>query len=284
MPQMSQAAADTPRSRKARAAAFRRTDATTAANDSFAGTVVVAAAVADKSSATQYSTTAIAAPFHLPLLAKALVSLALFAAAVSIRRMNPMVQYYYSTQQANVDDLTRALRSRVFHWRPSLEAVEQSYSFRPRVVFLDDGTQISMPADRDVLEFLERKINTSGSNRFQPTVYPIKLRPSPDSSTASGEEEGEMDATRYYHIVADSRELPGMERRQWPRHEFDPNCEPSAKWQSSFYPVCNEIHAGADLRQVLIDGDFSLLSNKGFWRHAWRYDAGGATTVWKTFK
>lgn len=86
-----------------------------------------------------------------------------------------------------------------------------------------------------------------------------------------------------------------MERRRWPQHEFDQNCVPSAEWQSNFYPVCNEIHATTNLREALISGDLSLLSNKGFWRHAWRYDqvvetnatnatASAETTVWKTFK
>jgi serine/threonine protein kinase len=116
--------------------------------------------------------------------------------------------------------------------------------------------------------------------------YPMQLRPPPLNETNAT-----VDLTRYYQ-VADSKDHPTMERRKWPNHEFDPHCIPSAKWQSEFHPVCNDIHATVDIRQTLLSGELTLLSNKGFWRHAWRHNqtdnATGnnqsAVTVWKTFK
>lgn len=113
--------------------------------------------------------------------------------------------------------------------------------------------------------------------------YPMQLRPPLNDTNAT------VDLTRYYQ-VADSKDHPTMERRKWPNHEFDPHCIPSAQWQSEFHPVCNDIHATVDLRQTILSGELTLLSNKGFWRHAWRHnqtDATGnqsAVTVWKTFK
>jgi hypothetical protein len=58
-----------------------------------------------------------------------------------------------------------------------------------------------------------------------------------------------------------------------------------ADWQTTFYPVCNELHA-TDMPDSLVDTDLNLLSRKGFWRHAWQMDEGNqnTTTVWKTFK
>jgi hypothetical protein len=223
------------------------------------------------------------APFHLPLKTKAIVSLVLFAAALSISRVHQAVRQY-NAQVSNVTGgmyTGRGLRSRVYYWRLASEALHQ-HSYRRRVVFFDGiPWTVTEKSDR-----LGEK--APYEKRFRPAGYPLVLRPLSDSTTA----EDALDVTRYYSI-GDSKDFPGMERRQWPRHEFDPHCEPSAKWQSTFHPVCNEIHAGADLRQTLVDKDLSLLSSKGFWRHAWRHQVGGlnatttvpsSTTVWKTFK
>ena len=117
--------------------------------------------------------------------------------------------------------------------------------------------------------------NVSGRVR----IYPARLRYHTPSDLSEG-----VDATRLYDQV-DSSDFPKMERRLWPHHEFDSDCEPMATWQSDVHPVCNEIHAAADIRQTLIDDNWTILSNKGFWRHVWRHRADRSTsTVWKTFK
>jgi hypothetical protein len=155
----------------------------------------------------------------------------------------------------------------------------------PRVVFYE-GKPWTRGDDKD-------GIFSSKYNRTPPSMYPIQLRRrSARVANSAGDDDEIEDVTRYYPD-GDSGDYPEMERRMWPQHEFDPHCKPSAKWQSTFHPVCNEIHAVADLRQGLVDEDLSLLSSKGFWRHAWRHQLGGvnasttdpsATTVWKTFK
>lgn len=97
------------------------------------------------------------------------------------------------------------------------------------------------------------------------------------------------DETRLYSVM-DSADAVHMEKRIWPEHEFDSKCKPMADWQSSMFPVCNDVHAQGLLVDNIVDDRFSLLSSKGFWRHAWKYnstDVGrttNTTTVWRTFK
>lgn len=195
-------------------------------------------------------------PFKIPLTSKVVLALVLSAAFVSIGRLQPMFQIM------GQNDFTtyRALR---------VESIFTDFypTVNRRVVFFDGA------------EWHSNKTRTT-------TMYPLELRQMPTNTS-------NIDLTRYYP-VGSSKDFPKMERRRWPRHEFDPNCVPSAEWQSSFYPVCNDIHATADLRDALISGSLSLLSNKGFWRHAWRFDqlqtnatkdtVSEETTVWKTFK
>jgi hypothetical protein len=99
-----------------------------------------------------------------------------------------------------------------------------------------------------------------------------------------GDDDSDDDVTRFYPTV-DSQDT-SMERRIWPKHELDPHCEPMADWQTTFYPICNELH-GTDMTDSLVDDDLQLLSSKGFWRHAWQMDGEAnqnVTTVLKTFK
>lgn len=75
-----------------------------------------------------------------------------------------------------------------------------------------------------------------------------------------------------------------MERRYWPRHEVDPHCVPiDESWQSTFFPVCNEIH-GFDMVQQFEDERLSLISSKGYWRLPWKMNETDRLIVWKTFK
>lgn len=108
------------------------------------------------------------------------------------------------------------------------------------------------------------------------------------------------DQTMYYGQEDSSTDFVGMEQRLWPNHEVDPHCEPMYDWQSTFYPVCNEVH-GWSLQQELVDERMGILSSKGFWRDAWiQSEALNITTntttkirparvksqsfVWRTFK
>lgn len=138
----------------------------------------------------------------------------------------------------------------------------------PRIVFLDGNAWV--PTIRDP------RIN----NNLQ--MYPVQIRRI--DITSKTKEEEDLDPTRLYP-VGNSEDFPTMERRLWPEHEFDRHCQPSAQWQSTFHPVCNDIHTVVNLHQGLIQQDVTLLSGKGFWRHAWKHEeASHNTTVWKTFK
>jgi Protein kinase domain len=206
---------------------------------------------------------------------------ALLLATVSIIRTNPFgiggIEEYQALPLASPVAVFSSSES---HRQDSM------MSFRPRVVFLDGAWNLTSTNDALVKRTIGDRLSKHaryGAN------YPLVVRPRTNSSAI---EEVSLDQTRFYH-VADSKDMPGMERRRWPKHDFDPSCVPMAQWQSSFYPVCNIVHAENDMRQSFIDDTFYLLSNKGYWRSAWKYAAGGesanttnasSTFVWKTFK
>jgi hypothetical protein len=194
--------------------------------------------------------------FSVPTTSKFVFAVILAAACLSIVRLQPLFN------GLGINDFTteRAL---------IVQSLLNEYYQVPsrRVVFIDGVPKWAR--------------NETTSRGHSVIAYPMQLRPLNDNSTDS-------DLTRYYP-VGTSNDYPAMERRRWPNHEFDPHCIPSAKWQSEFHPVCNDIHATVNIREALLSGELSLLSNKGFWRHAWRYnqtEAGNhsSVTVWKTFK
>jgi Protein kinase domain len=218
------------------------------------------------------------------------MAIALMVAAValmSMYRLNPMAIHSVNGPQtilAKNADKKRTFR-RSQHFTDPLRPSE----FR-RVVYLYPN------------EAIEESVTTSVSQSAHPDpkplpTYPLKLRLRFVETKNSTDIRDEFtDETRYYDTV-DSKDFPGMELRRWPLHDFDSHCTPSAHWQNTFYPVCNEIHASLDFRQAIIDEQFALLSSKGFWRHAWQYDVDDkrsntrwtnttslTTTVWKTFK
>jgi hypothetical protein len=207
-------------------------------------------------------------PFRLPLEAKAVTILVLFAAAVSISRTCTLLRNF---------DTSSANRLRSLHMgqrRVSLKLQFQAqpiYLAQSRVVYWNE---------RSTLSLLSKKRNsTKITEKYSDEPYDHYL----------------IDPTRRYD-QSDSEDLPTLEQPQWPNHEFDPHCQPAASWQRTFHPTCNEIHAGVDIQQVLIDREFSLLSSKGYWRHAWLYQTEAkrsnimkftfpaSKTVWKTLK
>jgi hypothetical protein len=63
-----------------------------------------------------------------------------------------------------------------------------------------------------------------------------------------------------------------MELRRFPEHELDPDCVPMDDWQTTFHPTCNGFHENnmkEDLLKVEMAKSTKLISDKGFWRHAW---------------
>jgi hypothetical protein len=157
------------------------------------------------------------------------------------------------------------------HALQNAAAAAQSSSsslYRARTVFLDGA-----PWMADL---------SSKSRAFFISTYPVKLRARTTSNQTVVLADG--DDTRLYPQM-DSRDTPRMERRMFPEQEFDPHCEPMADWQTTFYPVCNELHA-SPLDENLIEEEYSRILRSGYWRHAWRIKEprNGPTIVWRTLK
>jgi hypothetical protein len=109
------------------------------------------------------------------------------------------------------------------------------------------------------------------------------------------------DNTQLYSILSSSDErLTKMEQRQ---PYSNGECIPMQDWQTTFYPVCNDIHE-IGMTSTLVSGnggksnhngnddDIHLFGTKGYWRNAWRLDLLGGnnkvedrdTAVLKTLK
>jgi hypothetical protein len=168
-------------------------------------------------------------------------------------------------------------RSEFFVANPSLTPT-------PRTVFFT-GTPWMLPTNHSSNTSSSSSSSSSSSIRV---YYPVKLVPptfrTNDTNNTQDDDDDNDDVTRFYPTV-DSQDT-SMERRVWPQHELDPHCEPMADWQTTFYPICNELH-GTDMKDVLFHDNLQLLSSKGFWRHAWQMDDDAnqnITTVLKTFK
>jgi hypothetical protein len=164
--------------------------------------------------------------------------------------------------------------------------------------------------------------NLTATSRATISIYPIRLRVPPNSENKNKNKkkkksnntkdtnnatDGDTDTvtdgdyTRLYdqEDSADTRlerrntgplkfdPHSHMQRRNTGPLKFDPHCKPMAEWQSTYHPVCNEVHASS-LRENLVGQSHSKLLGSGYWRSAWRvkedYSNGGATIVWKTWK
>jgi len=105
--------------------------------------------------------------------------------------------------------------------------------------------------------------------------YPLKNKAGPGNRVRFD------DQTRYY-AHGKSEDFYNMERRNWPEHAFQKSCRPMYKWQSLQFPVCNRVHETMDWAATVQKRQLDLLSDKGFWRHAWLYDEnynGGAAAI-----
>jgi hypothetical protein len=219
--------------------------------------------------------------FTIPTTSKFVFGVILIAACVSIGRLQPI----FDGLGGSKNDFTtiRTLRE-------SSSSVQKEN--HRRVVFLDCTAERAATAAVQVRPRPPRSIAID---------YPLPVRLVPNATMDHTTSRAAMDDWTRFYPEGDSNDFPTMERRLWPKHEFDPHCIPMAKWQSEFYPVCNDIHANANLREAILSGQLSLLSNKGFWRHAWRFTSQPTktlvdnvtasappptpeVTVWKTFK
>jgi len=195
-------------------------------------------------------------------------------------------------------------------------------SYPRRLVYLtdqfqqawQDGSRADIQTPQLPLAYLRQlhhhHDNVTGQLEIQ-SVYPMRQRQ--DNSALNDDETTTrsryLDQTRLYggNTGLDSNDFVGMERRRWPLHEDDPDhCHPMHSWQSMSFPVCNTIHEQEPLGVALSSAKMSLLSSKGFWRHAWKQqesqsswpvDTNGTlhegmtntvtetkTSVWRTFK
>ena len=207
-------------------------------------------------------------PFRLPFEAKIITSLVFFVIIISIYRTSNLLQHFDANYvarslQADQRSLTK-VRVRLQH----------TGSTNPRVVFWEKNANWLMPPQRS--SNLQRSMAKNVDSVFK-------------EYSDDADDDLSIDPTQQYD-QNDSADLPTMERANWPNHEFDPHCLPAASWQTTFHPTCNEVHSGADWKQLLVDGEFTLLSRKGYWRHAWLHhkesllSIPSSKSVWKTLK
>lgn len=183
-----------------------------------------------------------------------------------------------ATDLADGDDITQVREPPEI---PQLEINEDEYQ---------DNTYATHPQVRegmpgDFADGLRRYLNMPGDNVVRPSL-----------AVVHGNDEDEVepkwmeDFTRFYPQIDSADEDYHIERKQWPQHDFDPeNCRPMHKWQSTSFPVCNTIHE-KDILSSMVENSFQSITQKGFWRHAWRSMETGLVqgetykTVWKTLK
>lgn len=211
--------------------------------------------------------------FRLSFEAKIVASLVFFAATVSICRTSTLLRHFESSYGAR---LLKADQSSATKMRNRLQSTD---FIHPRVVLWNNADWILPLKTASTFQLYKAKT----FNLFD------------DKYKDENDNDLNVDPTQQYD-QHDSADLPTLERSKWPNHEFDPNCIPAASWQTTFHPTCNDIHSSADTKQTLVDGEFSLLSRKGYWRHAWlhrkefvrndelQYRIPFSQTVWKTLK
>ena len=214
--------------------------------------------------------------FRLPFVAQVVASLVFFAATVSICRASTLLRHFDSSYGARLLEADQS-QSSATKLRNRLQSTE---FIHPRVVLWNMNADWILPLKT------ASTFQLSTAKRFD--LFD-------DEYNDDNANDLNFDPTRLYDQY-DSADLPTLERPKWPTHEFDPYCIPAASWQTTFHPNCNDIHSSADMKQALVDGEFSLLSRKGYWRHAWlhhkefvwntetQYIIPFHKTVWKTLK
>lgn len=193
-------------------------------------------------------------PFLLPFGTKLMSFLIFFAAIVSLSRTHTMLRLYAFHE---------GIRSLTIEQTRLRNAMHSKNSTYRRMTYL---------------------VQVKGWNS---SIYNRKFLQSSSFSSM----DDVVNAFAYSTKDMDSSDSPNIERPYWPQHEFDPHCQPATPWQSTFYPNCNDIHSGVDIRQAFVDAEFSLLSRKGYWRLTWLHEkdsrrttAPALKTVWKTHK
>jgi hypothetical protein len=145
-------------------------------------------------------------------------------------------------------------------WRQFMTAAKQQRNFSIEIY----PQLLSLPL------LYEKQKYQQGNNSF-----------SNDDNVESTDTDTLEDLTRYYPQIdsmddTNNENVFHIERRQWPRHEIDPeHCVPAApQWQSTSFPTCNRIHE-KNMLQDIVSNQMDMVSKKGFWRRAWgTYDDG----------
>jgi hypothetical protein len=215
-------------------------------------------------------------PFRLPFEAKIVMSLVFLAIFISLYRTSILLRHFdanYGARSLQADQSsTTKLRVRLQYTGPT----------NPRVVQWDENVDW----------ILTPQYSSTRHHSMTKVFRPVDVE---NKDNNDDDEDLRVDPTRQYD-QNDSADLPTMERTNWPDHDFDPHCLPAASWQTTFHPNCNEVHAGADFKQALVEGEFTLLSRKGYWRYAWLHhkdyfrnemshlSIASNKAVWKTLK
>lgn len=113
---------------------------------------------------------------------------------------------------------------------------------------------LSMPsnAQQKTIKLNEMTVSLNGAAKFVPLSGGLQ-EISNDATTTSQDNNGELSSSTSKSAAWD------------PEQE----CIPMADWQTTFHPSCNSIHE-MDMPHLLNQEAYSLVSNKGYWRNAWK--------------
>jgi hypothetical protein len=117
---------------------------------------------------------------------------------------------------------------------------------------LGDGVTVSL------MNGIVRNAVTSG--RVQYSSGDVTELNSNDENVPSGDEDTSTQEDKVLSSTADTA--------AW---DPDQECIPMADWQTTFHPSCNSVHE-MDMPYLLTKEAYSLVSEKGFWRNAWKVD------------
>lgn len=113
---------------------------------------------------------------------------------------------------------------------------------------------LSMPsnAQTKTIKLNEMTVSLNGAAKFVPL--------------SDGLQEISNDATT---ISQDNNDLLSSSTSRSAAWDPEQECIPMADWQTTFHPSCNSIHE-MDMPHLLNQEAYSLVSNKGYWRNAWK--------------
>ena len=144
-----------------------------------------------------------------------------------------------------------------FHSTPERQATLSPWNLllpsTTETIKLDDGMTVSLKSG-----FAGNVTVFRGSHVQESSDDVKQLNPGDENDSNADNTASSQDVT---HLLT-------SETAAW---EPDQECVPMSDWQTTFKPTCNSLHE-MDMPFLLNKEAYSLVSNKGFWRNAWKVD------------